>query len=395
MRNDKILLIEICNFSDYPIGGYLSFAKQLLTVYGNQLALVGLVTDDETPTGIWIKKKIDGTVYDFFAVKRVSKDSRKKIIPERLKNYYYVRKYRKEILSLNISNLFIQTPEVLFAINASVKLNLCCVIPGLENPLLISRYSYSKYFSKIFDIIYFNFLKKARIIFATGDNDALKDYLVRSKGVLNSNKIIKFPSRVNTNIFKLFNKEDSKKKIGWSLSKSYVVTSGRLSQLKGWKFMLDCFIEFKKANPNSHFVFIGDGEDKEKIKGYIIRKKLISNVTITGQIDHNQLSTYLNAADLYIMGSYVEGWSTSLVEAMACANPVVCTDFSSASELIDQGFNGFVIKNRNQDEYVNAMLNSLDLPLNNLIIKSKEMKKYSTDLLKSDISKHWKLDKGL
>ncbi len=67
MSNKRILLIEVCNFTDYPIGGYLSFAKQMITAFGNQLALVGL-EDDETPIGKWTKKNINGIVYDCFAV---------------------------------------------------------------------------------------------------------------------------------------------------------------------------------------------------------------------------------------------------------------------------------------------------------------------------------------
>ncbi len=53
----KILFIEICNYKDYPLGGHLSFAKHILSAFGNQLALVGCTTDD-TPIGKWTKKKI-------------------------------------------------------------------------------------------------------------------------------------------------------------------------------------------------------------------------------------------------------------------------------------------------------------------------------------------------
>ena len=393
MSKNKILFIEICNFIDFPNGGYLSFAKQMLSAFGGQLALVGLVTEEDknTPVGVWVKKEINTISYDFFAVRRSNKIHKKSIIPERLRTYFAVRKYRKEIFKIGVENIFIQTPEVLFAINKIKLINLCTRIPGLENPLSISRYWYGKYFAKIFETIHFNFLKKSQIILATGDDYALKDYIQRSRGVLDSTKIIKFPSRVNTNIFKLIDKEKLRNNLGWDLSKNYIVTSGRLSQLKGWQFLLDCLIEFKKIEPNSHFVFIGDGEDKEKIFDYIKRKELINDVTLTGRVNHNKLSNYLNASDLYVMGSYVEGWSTSLVEAIACAKPVACTNFSSAKELVNDGYNGYVIENRKQDEFVNAMINSLNLPFKNLLKRSEEMKKYSTDLLKEDITKYWRL----
>lgn len=226
---------------------------------------------------------------------------------------------------------------------------------------------------------------------ATGDDKALDNYLRRSKGVIRSEKIVKFPSRININIFRPKNFKESRKILDLDLSKIYVVTTGRLSQLKGWKFMLDCFVEFKKFKSNSHFIFIGDGEDKEKIVDYLRSKGITNNVDITGVKSHQEISNYLNASNIFIMGSYVEGWSTALVEAISCAKPVICTNFSSAEELIENGLNGFVIENRNQNKFVAAMLNSLDFTKKNLLEKAHEMEKYSTKSLRSDILKHWSL----
>lgn len=76
MTDKKILLIEICNFTDYPIGGYLSFAKQMLTAFGNQLVLFGLATDD-VPVGEWIKREIDGAMCDYFEVAKFTTEENK------------------------------------------------------------------------------------------------------------------------------------------------------------------------------------------------------------------------------------------------------------------------------------------------------------------------------
>ncbi len=387
----KILLIEICNYKDYPIGGYLSFAKQMLNAFGNQLALVGLVTDDETPIGIWTKKVINGVEYDFFGVRRAKKNSKKKIIPERLIVYFLVRKYRSRILSYDCKNIFVQTPEVLLALNIGDKKNICCRIPGLENPLVISRYSYSKYFSGIFEKNYFKALSKVERILATGDDKAIINYIKRVGNTFNCKKIKKFPTRINTDIFKPRNNEKMKIELGLDVSKNYIVTSGRLSQFKGWEFMLECFIDFKKVKPNSKFLFLGDGEDNKIILNYIKQAGISGDVQIMGRLNHDELGKHLNAADLYIMGSYVEGWSTALVEAISCAKPVICTNFSSSEELIDHGYNGFVIKDRKKDEFITAMLDGLNLPVENLIKKSVEMEMYSTSLLKNDILKYWNL----
>ena len=78
-----ILLIDFCNFEDYPIGGYLSMAKNLMQSIGNQLQLVGITTVKQDPVGKWYKKEIDGVVYDFFALARYNQ-----AVTKHLKNIY-------------------------------------------------------------------------------------------------------------------------------------------------------------------------------------------------------------------------------------------------------------------------------------------------------------------
>lgn len=234
-------------------------------------------------------------------------------------------------------------------------------------------------------------MNNAKIILASADNASILDFVKRGNGVLSISQIVQFPTRVNTHIFKLTNKKNERIDLGLPLSEKIIVTTGRLSQLKGWKFMLDCFIKFKCKHPNSIFIFLGDGEDRSKIEEYVDLKMISHSVKITGRISHELLAKYLNASDLYIMGSLVEGWATSLVEAVSCAKPVVCTNFSSAKELVENGKSGYVIDKQNLDEFVQAMQDCLKIPEANLLMKAKEMEQYSVGNLKNSILKHWQL----
>jgi len=387
----RILLIEICDFNNYPIGGYLSFAKQMLTAFGNQLVLVGICTDD-SPIGKWIKKEIDGIEYDYFAVAKIQKTNTKTFIPYRLKSYLAVRKYRKEILCIGIENVFIQTPEVLFALKDQKMKNLCCRIPGVGNPMTYSRYWYGKFFSKIFDYYFFKELKKSNVILASADKFAIQGFIEREKGKLLIDNVIQFPTRINTDIFKPTDKVKERLDLNLENYDKIIVTTGRLSELKGWKFMIDCFVKYKSIYPNSIFIFLGDGEDRNKIETYIEKELIKDNVIISGRVTHEELSKYLNAADLYIMGSYIEGWATSLVEAVSCAKPVVCTHFSSANELIEYGVNGYVIEEHNLNDFVDAMLRCETIEKQNLILKSNQMQQYAVSNLKDSIFKHWELN---
>ncbi|TSJ45799.1 glycosyltransferase [Fluviicola chungangensis] len=385
----KILFIEICNYKDYPIGGYLAFAKQMVTAFGNELALVGM--SDDTPVGMWTKKEIDGTTFDFFSVRQITFNHKKSWIPGRLKAYLAVRKYRRKIFDRNFHNVFIQTPEVLFALSKIQITNLCTRIPGVENPMAISRYWYGKYFARIFDLFFFNALMRSDVIFASADTKAIKAFLARGHGKLTTERVIQFPTRVNTEIFQPREKLSVRKQLGFSTETKIIVTSGRLSKLKGWELLLESFTLFLEKFPDSKFIFAGDGEDRNRIEEYVSSNALTEKVIFTGRIDHPTLSHYLNAADIFVMGSFVEGWSTSLVEAISSGKPIVCTDFSSADELIIENKNGFIINDRNPKSFSEAMIAALSLPEQNLTERSSEMEKYAVVNLKQDILSHWKL----
>lgn len=383
-------MIEYCNYNDYPIGGYLSFAKQMVSAYGHKLSLVG-VSEDDTPIGVWTTKKINGVEFDFFSLRKINKTNRKKLIPRRIVNYLLLRKYIDKILSINIQNIFIQTPEALFALRYNRYLNVCTRIPGVENPLSISRYWYGKYLSRIFDLFFFKYLRKTSLILATADHYAINDFIKRSKGKLEVANVRQFPSRINTDIFKPIAMKDCRLSLGINENITVVVTTGRLSTFKGWKLMLDAFMIYRNNVENAVFYFLGDGEEHKNILNYIETNNLKQSVFIAGRLTHEELARYLNAADIYVMGSYVEGWSTSLMEAIACGKPAVITNFSSSKELVMNDINGYVINDRDAREFANCMLKCKDLDELNLRLAADKMQVYSTNTLEKAINQYWNL----
>jgi glycosyltransferase involved in cell wall biosynthesis len=386
----KIFIIELCNFEDYPTGGHLSFAKQMLKAFDSQIALIGISTSSE-PIKKWIKKEIDGIEYDFFSVKKLYKDFKKPIIPNRLKAFYYLSKCRKELKFLENENVFIQTPEVLFAIrNWGIK-NICFRSPGVVNMLVSSRFWYAKYFKDIFEILFFNNLQKVSMILVSADRNSIMDFCKRSKNRIHAHQVVQFPTRIDTDIFKPVERSIARTKLNLGSKRKIIVTTGRLGSFKGWKFMIDCYELFKVSCADSHFYFIGDGEDRYRIENYISEKKLRSNAFILGKLDPQTIALYLSACDLYIMGSYIEGWSTSLMEAIACARPVCVTNFGSAVDMVENGKNGYVVLEHNQNEFVEKMYLSLKLDDHELIKKSKYFSRFSLNNLKDDLLYHWTL----
>lgn len=383
----RILLIDFANYEDFPIGGYLTFAKNMMSAFKGELALAGITTSGKDPIGRWFRKSINGIEYDFFAMARYNSDKIKKIIPDRLVNYLLLKIYKTKILEIGIDNVFMQRPESLIAVSCSAK-NICYSFAGMDNPLVISKYSYAGLLANWFDNRFFKKIGCAKAILARGDEAAIKDMLARSNGSLSNHTIVKFPTRIDTEIFKPFSRKKARNDLNLPEDPIIVVTTGRLAWWKGWKFMIDSFRIFAETQTNSIFILVGAGEDYNKILLYISENNLADKVFLTGRKSREEIALYLNASDLYIMGSYKEGWPTALMEAIACGVPACTTEFSSVSDIILHGLNGYIIRNRNEEEFSHGMKEALKLtrPVHN-----EHVTRYSTSNLKEDLLKYWEI----
>jgi glycosyltransferase involved in cell wall biosynthesis len=243
-------------------------------------------------------------------------------------------------------------------------------------------------------LLFFRFflpkLKIANLLIASADKQKIGEFHEKNKNHLYGKEIVYFPTRINTLIFRKKERLSIRKQLNFPNEKKIIVTSGRLGWFKGWKFMIDSFQIFRKNNPDSHMFFIGDGEDKLKIIEYIQNEELENFVHLLGYLSHEKLSNYLNASDLFIMGSYNEGWSTSLVEAVACGVPCCVTNFSSAKEIITEGKDGFIAEKHDVILFSNLMNKALLIDREPLPDESKILK-FSKDNLKNDLMSLWEL----
>lgn len=65
---------------------------------------------------------------------------------------------------------------------------------------------------------------------------------------------------------------------------------------------------------------------------------------INNHINDSQLNLVYNQADVYCLPSANEGFSLTILEAMACGVPVLATNYSAMGELVIDDYNGFKIE---------------------------------------------------
>jgi len=349
----QVLLIEACDFEGFPVGGHLTTLKQMITLFGERLALVGLTTD-ATPVGRWTKRRFGAVELDYFSLGRVAPTAVKPLIPRRLWAFCQLKRFKPRILAHDARAAFVIAPEVMLAVEGW-GLRIAYTFAGVENALRMPRYAIGKWLAGPFERRLFRALaERAELILAAADAPAIEAMRARSGGLLAHKRVVPCPTRVDTEIFRVIPQARS-------ADAPVLITCGRLNHVKGWDLVLEAFALLKARVPGASLVFVGDGEDREKLAAQVRRLELGSSVRITGFLPAPLVAGMLNSADLFVAGSHREGWPTAVVEAAACGLPIVCTDVSGAADLVKEGCNGFVVKQRDAAQFARCMAEALTL----------------------------------
>jgi glycosyltransferase involved in cell wall biosynthesis len=119
---------------------------------------------------------------------------------------------------------------------------------------------------------------------------------------------------------------------------------GSLKIQKNQIMLLEALNEMKGITNNKQAVlFIGVGPDLEILQRYVAEKHLQDRVAFLGLRD--DVPYWLSIMDLVVSTSISthEGLSNVILEAMSSGRPVISTESVGSSEIITNGFNGFLI----------------------------------------------------
>jgi len=78
-------------------------------------------------------------------------------------------------------------------------------------------------------------------------------------------------------------------------------------------------------------------------------------ILVKGKVPFAELKSLLPQYDVLVFPSYFEGFGLVVPEAMACGLPVITTDATCGSDVVDEGINGRVIPAGNADRLYDAL----------------------------------------
>jgi glycosyltransferase involved in cell wall biosynthesis len=123
-----------------------------------------------------------------------------------------------------------------------------------------------------------------------------------------------------------------------------VGTSGLMRWKKGLDLLLPLVRELCEAE-EVRFLVAGYGLDAEvdrQIADFLDAHRLRERFEMCGPIPHTRMGEALHRMDMYVTTSYQEGMPNGVLEAMACALPVVATAADGIPALVVHGVTGYL-----------------------------------------------------
>ena len=138
-----------------------------------------------------------------------------------------------------------------------------------------------------------------------------------------------------------------------------LVFVGRLTQIKGLRVLFEALDIVRATHPNITLTLIGDGDDRAHAEA---EAKRLGGITLLGFQSQAEVAEALARADALVLPSFAEGVPVVLMEAMASARPVICTQVAGVSELVEHGVSGFIVPPGNADRLAQAIKDLADAP---------------------------------
>lgn len=115
---------------------------------------------------------------------------------------------------------------------------------------------------------------------------------------------------------------------------------GRLVPVKGLPVLIDAMKNLLEMGLDVKLVVVGDGPYKNEYK--MCAKEIRENVLFLGY--RQDVPSLIAACDVVVLPSISEGQPSILLEAGACAKPVVSSNVGAASEIVIHGKTGYLFE---------------------------------------------------
>ena len=183
-----------------------------------------------------------------------------------------------------------------------------------------------------------------------------RDAMVRLYGA-DARKVSLVPCGVDLEVFRPLDHKSVRSRLGLNGEKILLYV-GRVEPIKGLDLLVETAAQMDFSEGVRMMVVGADvngDREMDRVKQLAKERDLEDKIDFVGQVDHDDLPLYYNAADVCVVPSYYESFGLVALESMACGTPVVATRVGGLSTIIHHGHTGYLKSWRCPEAFANSV----------------------------------------
>jgi len=157
-------------------------------------------------------------------------------------------------------------------------------------------------------------------------------------------------------------KSAARERVGLTVSDPVILFVGNLVPVKAADVLLATCGQLLRENFAFQLVVIGEGSLRPSLEAKASKLGIQDRVRFLGSVPHENLPSWFQAADLFVLPSHSEGVPTVLLEASACRTPWVASRVGGIPEIEHLGLSKLVTPN-SPSELAGAIRDRLATPI--------------------------------
>lgn len=144
---------------------------------------------------------------------------------------------------------------------------------------------------------------------------------------IKSEKIAVIHNGIDTDLFVPGERSTSDKK--------QLLWIGRFANGKGVDYLIDAFQLLISKHTNLFLIMVGRGPEKERIQNKIRDLGLDASITMKDFIPNSEIVQLYQNSNIFILPSLEEGVPRTILEAMSCGIPIVCSKLPQLVDIVN------------------------------------------------------------
>lgn len=141
-----------------------------------------------------------------------------------------------------------------------------------------------------------------------------------------------------------FDSKTIRREFGIGEKELVIGSAGRVTEQKGYKYLIMAARELKAKGKNFRIVIAGDGPLIKRLERQAIEFGIGELILFIGFVE--DIFRFLQGIDIFILPSLYEGFPFAILEAMAAEKPVIATRVGGIPEVVIDGVTGLMIPPR-------------------------------------------------